>query len=127
MTDYLELLPPSGRVRPRAFIAAAIGAPLLIAAVGAPVVVPPFAAILGFPAFLALGLPVFWLTLRNCPDTAISRPFLTFAAAGFLANLGTYPLYFVYFLLDGARPSSARCSASPSASSSRRCTAWPSA
>lgn len=108
MTDALELLPPTGHIDGRAFTIAAIGTPLAIGIVGIPLVLPPFAAVLGLPAYIALGLPVFWLMLRFCPRIADAWPCLGFTAAGFLANLGTYPLYlFLSALQSGGLPSSA--------------------
>jgi len=58
-------------------------------------VIPPFAAWWGLPAYLVLGLPLFWLTIKNCPEAIARHEYSPFIIAGFVANLATYPFYLV--------------------------------
>lgn len=95
MTDALAFLPRTGEFDRRSFALAAIVTPLAIGLGGIVLIVPAFAALWGLPAYALLGLPLFRLVFQHCPNAVAREAVLPFIAAGFIANLGTYPLYLV--------------------------------
>ena len=107
MTDILAFLPPTGRVSAWRFVASAFATPLLLGVGGAIFVVPAFAAVWGIWAYAILGLPMFWLAIRWFPGAVGRRNALPFVLAGFVANLGTYPLYLLFPELGGTGPGEA--------------------
>jgi hypothetical protein len=103
MPDITDFLPRFGAVASGSFLLAAVATPLAIGIGGAPLIVPPFAAWWGLPAYLLLGVPAFWLTIKGFPTAVERRPLLTFIRAATVANLGTFPLYLAgYPLLYGS-------------------------
>lgn len=101
MTDPLEFLPRTGPVDPWRFLVAAAATPLLIGVGGIFLVVPTFAVIWGIWAYLILGLPCFWFAIRTFPGAVAQRDVAPFVVAGFIANLGTFPLYLLIRSLEG--------------------------
>ena len=102
MTDTLAFLPPTGKVSAWRFVASGVATPLLLGVGGAIYIVPAFAAYYGIWAYVILGLPMFWLTIRWFPAAIVRRNAMPFVVAGFVANLGTYPLYLLFPALGGA-------------------------
>lgn len=102
MTDPLEILPRTGTVSVWRFATSAVATPLLLGVGGAIFIVPAFAAYFGIWAYIVLGLPLFWLAITWCPGAIARRDAAPFIVAGFVANLGTYPLYLLFPELSGA-------------------------
>lgn len=85
---------------PAAFAKAVVWTPVYVGLFGLLLVVPAVAVVVGLPAYLLLGIPA----LRIAPD-GLPRgadPLVRGMAAGFLASLGTYPLYFTGVAVLGA-------------------------
>lgn len=86
------------------FLLAVLTTPVAIGVFGAPfMVIPTFAAVLGAPAYLMLGVPLVWLYM-HIAKPRVSETMLL----GFIANLGTFPLYFVALRLLGEDSRSAQ-------------------
>lgn len=107
MTDPFEILPRTGAVSAWRFAASAIATPLLLGVGGAVFIMPAFAAYFGVWAYIVLGLPLFWLAIKWCPGAIARRDAFPFIVAGFVANLGTYPLYLLFPELSGTAPAEA--------------------
>lgn len=102
MTDTMEFIPRSGQAHRGSFLFAALATPLVVGIGGIPFILPPFAAWYGFPAYLVLGLPVFWAVIKRC-DGAVKRGASDpFVVAGLIASLGVYPLYFAIYAVTGS-------------------------
>ena len=101
MTVTREFIPRSGQVHVGSFLFAALATPLLVGIGGIQFILPPFAAWYGFPAYLVLGLPLFWAVIKRCDDAVQPGAPVPFVVAGLIACLGVYPLYFSVYASTG--------------------------